>query len=275
MEFYILLENNSIDAKLKSNHGLSLLIKYKEKNILLDVGPNGKFIRNAEKMNIDLKDVDLLFLSHSHNDHTGGLNNFFKVNNKSVVYLMDKISSRYYIKHWPFNISIGLKIRKKYNSKITQLSGDLVIDDGIYFLKNSISNYQKPNSNGNLFKKDSSGIVPDTFDHEGILVIEDKGELIVFNSCSHNGILNIIETVETRIPNKKIRAYVGGLHLSNPGTKQHESDEYLDTLIKQIAEKGITVYTGHCTGRYAIDYLKNGLKEKLREINTGMRVANI
>jgi len=272
MELYVLLENNSSDAALKSKHGLSLLITYRGKNILLDVGPDGKFIENSEKMNIDLKDVDLLFLSHSHNDHTGGLNKFFKVNNKALVYLMDKISSRYYIKLWSFYLSIGLKIRKKYNSKITQLSGDLVIDGSIYFLKNSISTYQKPNSNKNLFKRDSSGIVPDTFDHEGILVIEDKGELIVLNSCSHNGILNIIETVETKIPNKKIRAYVGGLHLSNPGTQQHESDEYLDMLIKQITQKGIAVYTGHCTGRYAIEYLKKGLNGQLTEINTGMKL---
>jgi metal-dependent hydrolase (beta-lactamase superfamily II) len=34
----------------------------------------------------------------------------------------------------------------------------------------------------------------------------------------------------------------------------------------------IIFYTGHCTGRYALDYLKDKLGEKIQEINTGMEL---
>jgi len=32
----------------------------------------------------------------------------------------------------------------------------------------------------------------------------------------------------------------------------------------------ITVYTGHCTGKYSLNYLKKGLGDIIQEINTGM-----
>ena len=38
MEMYVLLENNSIDARYKPKHGLSILIKHNGKNILLELG---------------------------------------------------------------------------------------------------------------------------------------------------------------------------------------------------------------------------------------------
>ena len=274
MEINILLENNRIDTRFKTNHGLSILINHKGKMILLDVGPDNKFIDNAKIMNFDLTKVEMLFLSHAHYDHTRGLNDFLEINNNAVIYLMDNINSRYCKKLFKlFNISIGLKLRKKHNSKITQINNDLILDKGIYFLKTTVHKHQKPASNKYLFKIDNKKAIPDTFDHEGILVFEDNDELIIFNSCSHNGLLNIIETVEAKIPDKKIKSYIGGLHLSNPATKENESKEYLDILTSHLIQKDICIYTGHCTGRYALDYLKENLKDKIQEINTGMRLS--
>ena len=272
MKINILLENNRIDSQYKSKHGLSILIKHKNKNVPLDVGPDNKFIENAKKMNLDLENVEMLFLSHSHYDHTKGLNSFFKFNKKADVYLMDKIKNSYYLKTKLFNIPIGISIHKRYHSRIIELNDDLKIDNYIYFVKNIINVYEKPTSNNVLFKKEGKKLINDTFDHEGTLVLEENNELIIFNSCSHNGLLNIIENIERNFPNKKIKSYVGGLHLSNPRTKKHESREYLDFLIKNINIKNIVIYTGHCTGKYAYDYLKNGLKDKIQEINTGMEL---
>ena len=115
MEIYILLENDSINPQYKSKHGLSILIKHNERDILLDVGPDNKFAKNAKKMNLDLENVEMLFLSHSHYDHTKGLNSFFKINKKADVYLMDKINNKYYVKTKMLNIQIGLSVHKKYH----------------------------------------------------------------------------------------------------------------------------------------------------------------
>ena len=273
MEIAILLENSSIDSRYKSKHGLSIFIKFHDLNILLDTGPDRNFFLNAKKMNLDLAKVEMLFLSHAHYDHTGGLNEFLKLNNNAAVYIMDSINSKYYSNRKFFNISIGLKLKRKNSGRITQLEKDFNPGNNIYFLKNTILCNQKPASNRTLMKEVDRKLKADAFDHEGILVFDDNGELAIFNSCSHNGLLNIIKTAEEKIPNKKIKAYVGGLHLSNPKTQEHESDEYLDVLIGELKKKEITVYTGHCTGKYAFDYLKSALKENIQKISTGMLIG--
>ena len=269
----ILLENSSVNEQCESAHGLSVFIKYNNENILLDTGPDNKFIKNAKLMGVDLTSVNYLFLSHNHYDHTGGINDFIEVNNSASVYIMDDINNRYYKKKYFIPVFIGTKLDKKYYSRVNHVKEDLIINNKIYFLKNTATVNEKPTANKALFKKEKGRIVNDTFDHEGILVLEDNNELLIFDSCSHNGVLNIIETVKTKIPDKLIRSYTGGLHLSNPGTEKHENHEYLDYLIKQIKNMNIRLYTGHCTGRFALDYMKEKLGDMMQEINTGMELS--
>ena len=268
----VLLENYSINNRYKPRHGLSLLIDFNGNNILLDVGPDNTFLKNASAKKINLECVKHLFLSHNHIDHTGGINDFIKINNNANIYLMDKYYSKYYIKILFFYFPLGLKLNKKYYSRISQINNDMVIDNEIHFIKNTVSKCKKPTYNKNLFKKENGAMVNDTFEHESILVLEDNNNLSIFSSCSHNGILNIIETVREKIQNKKVKNFIGGLHLFDPPTKVNESKKYLDYLIKELIDMDIIIYTGHCTGRYALNYLRKGLSNKIREINTGMEL---
>jgi len=271
----ILLENHSVDTRYEIKHGLSVLIDHNGNTVLLDVGPDTKFADNAVKMNKDLKKVKHLFLSHNHNDHTGGINRFIEINDTAPIYLMDNMDNNYYLKLLFFYKSIGLKLYERNRSRIIQVTKDIIMDNKIFFLQNTFSEYRKPLINKKLYKKENKKIVNDTFDHEGILVLEDNNELVIFNSCSHNGLLNAIETVKAKIPNKKIRSYVGGLHLFSPRIMRgKEYHKYLDDLINRLERLETTIYTGHCTGKYALDYMKDKLGEKIREINTGM-VLNV
>ena len=45
LKIKILLENFSVNDKYKTKHGLSVIIEYHGKMILLDVGPDKKFIK--------------------------------------------------------------------------------------------------------------------------------------------------------------------------------------------------------------------------------------
>ena len=87
MKIYTILENTSCRPELTPEHGLSLYIETDALKILFDMGKTTAFARNAELMGIDLKKVDIAFLSHGHDDHSGGMAEFLRINSRAKVYV--------------------------------------------------------------------------------------------------------------------------------------------------------------------------------------------
>ena len=82
----------------------------------------------------------------------------------------------------------------------------------------------------------------------------------------------MIETVQNRFPNLKIKAIIGGFHLVRmPLIKTlSASQNEIDTLVNKIVDENIEkVYTGHCTGEKAFKKLKKALGNKIIYIRTG------
>jgi len=70
LKITIVYDNNHYDDRLETRWGFSCYIKGAEKTILFDVGGEGQvLLSNMEKLNIDPKEVNLIFLSHVHYDH--------------------------------------------------------------------------------------------------------------------------------------------------------------------------------------------------------------
>lgn len=72
-----LVENTSISKDFGNEHGLSLYIETNALKNLFDVGASELFLKNAEKLGVNITDVDFLVISHGHYDHGGGLRMFF------------------------------------------------------------------------------------------------------------------------------------------------------------------------------------------------------
>jgi len=73
------VDNNTfIDEYFYGEPAVSFLIEEADKKILFDLGYSDIFLKNAQKMGVNILDVDFIIFSHGHNDHTWGIQHFIK-----------------------------------------------------------------------------------------------------------------------------------------------------------------------------------------------------
>ena len=274
MKITALMENQSPEGLL-NEHGLCVHIEYHGKNYLLDAASSGNFINNAQILGIDLSKVDMGFLSHAHYDHSGGYEDFFALNSHAPVYLQSSAKDACYFKiAGPLKKNIGIPggILEKYPDRFFYIEGDKQLDEGVYILSHHTPGLQKRGEKAHMYRSAQNKLTADDFSHEQSIIFEAKDGLVVFNSCCHGGVENIMKEVKTAFFEKPILAIIGGFHLMGvTGVESCAfSDEEIRHLGKALDLSGVKgFYTGHCTGRPAFAWLKEELSEKLTYFMTG------
>lgn len=69
----ILVENTVPLSYLTGEHGFAALVETDRAKLLFDVGNKGTLFENSRLLDVNLKDIDAVVLSHGHYDHTGAL----------------------------------------------------------------------------------------------------------------------------------------------------------------------------------------------------------
>lgn len=277
MKVVTLIENTVQDSGLLKEHGLSLYVEKDNKKILIDTGKTGKFIENAKKLNIDIKDIDIVILSHGHYDHGGGLIDFFKINNKAKIYLKRETKEDMYSCYDEKKRYIGVDkfIYKIYKDRLNFIDEFTEIHEDIFIITDIKKEYATPQGNENLYIRNGKRYEKDNFKHELILVIKEQSGITIFTGCAHSGILNMIKTVKGVFKKEKIKAIIGGFHLMIMSWDRSVSynKEEIKIIGEKILEENIQmVYTGHCTGEDGYIELKKILENKIDYIYTGKEI---
>ena len=93
MKITIIYDNTSTKPDLKADRGFSALVEIKGRKILFDTGADGDILlSNMEKLKINPQDIEDIFISHLHWDHTGGLSSFLQLNNKVKLWVPSYLS---------------------------------------------------------------------------------------------------------------------------------------------------------------------------------------
>ncbi len=267
MKIVTLMENGSIDNRLKSAHGLCFYIEHNEHKILFDLGPNNDFIKNAEVLGIDLTEVDTVIISHGHYDHGRGLKKFLQINSKATIYVSKNIFSKQYKKIKFLYIPIGLKKPKDLQRFVFINNSKKLTDDMKIYSK--IKNVQQIIGDDSLLTKRNNAYIIDHFDHEIYLVIKNEKNNVLFSGCSHKGIENIVDEIDKK-ETTPLTHILGGFHFSHYEPQDLIQTTYLESLGKKLYKKKVIKYFScHCTGDDAFAALKPLMKEKLIRIKTG------
>jgi len=274
MKITVLAENSvckTNSLNVKAENGLSLFIEFDERKILFDTGQSDLFIHNAEKIGIDLSEVDYLVISHGHFDHGDGLKHFLKINKKAKIFLHINAAHKFYMKIFgfiPYYVGLDQKIIAQ-NSRIYFIEEDMQIEEKIIVLEGFPEVFPQPVANKALFVEDNNRFMVDKFNHELVLLLIENDEIVLFSGCSHSGIINIIDEVKIISKNMRIKATFGGFHIHNPISKKNESQDYIMELTESLGETDSVFYTGHCTGKKNFLYIKGWMGKNIQTMHTG------
>ena len=197
----IVYNNVPYDSKLTTAWGISCFIEGLEKTILLDTGGNGSILlANMEKIGIDPKKVEIVFLSHIHEDHTGGLWSFLQKNDQVTVCMPESFP-------------------KEYKDRIKAATKDVIlVCDEMKICEDAWSTGEM----GTWIKEQS-------------LIIYTKKGLVIITGCAHPGVVNIARHAKHMFE-KEIFLLAGGFHLMSYNKAQIND---IVKQLKQLGVKNI------------------------------------
>ncbi len=276
MRIINLIENTEGKAGCSCAHGLSFYIETAKHKVLLDLGPGIKTLENAEKLGIDLSEVDTVVLSHGHYDHSGGIIPFTEINSRAVIYMQKSAGGDFYSddgespnrERYRY-IGIDKEILKLPQIKL--IDGDYKIDNELELITIRERSHDLPSTNKRLLIKEKDGFIRDDFVHEHFLAVSENGKRILLSGCAHNGILSILDAYRDRFLTDP-DIVISGFHLMKKTDYTSEEVREIVDIANELKKYGSHFITCHCTGLPAYEVMKKILGDKLQYVHSGEEV---
>lgn len=242
-----------------AEHGFAALVETDEKLILIDTGASGVALEhNLSLLDVNVDDIDIIFFSHGHKDHTGGLN---KIKGKIIAH--PEIFRERYI------FSKDGRVRN-LTSPMPDVTKHFIEfhTDPVLLAEGVITTGEIPRKNDwegvTVFKiKENGEFIDDTIpDDQGAIINTDKG-LVIIQGCSHSGIINTIEAAKSITGVDEIYCVIGGFHLIGPGEKN--IDRTISEFRRLDVKKVIPI---HCSGFKGIKQISEQLPDRFEYCTT-------
>lgn len=269
MKIYTLMENTAASPEFISSHGLSFYIETKNHKILFDMGPDGRFLENAEKLGIDISKVDTAILSHGHYDHGGGMEAFLSANPKAVIHMQKKALGAFYSHDadgtWRY---IGLPPSVKTHPRLETHTGDYKLSADLQLFAGVTGRECYSPANDRLHVSMNGHYIQDLFMHEQNLLIKEGNKMVLIAGCAHNGMVNILTKAKGYAP-AGIDYAIGGMHLKGAYESAEKQREFCIKMAKNLKQTDIQFYTCHCTGEDSYEILHEEMGNQMQYLAAG------
>ncbi len=232
---------------LQIEHGISFHVEKDGRCMLFDVGQTGAFIQNAQRLRIDLSDLEYVVLSHGHYDHSGGLR-FLTRQTREFRLLVGQgfFDEKYGCRNNVFDY-LGNDFDENFleDQDIATETLDTRLREilpGIYAVTQFTKKHEDEVISPRFVIREPGGFRPDHFTDELLVAIDTPKGLVVLLGCSHPGVKNMLDTV-TDLLEKPLYAVMGGTHLVEATPA---SMALTKTFLKNRDVKVLGV--SHCTG---------------------------
>ncbi|QWV93112.1 MBL fold metallo-hydrolase [Geomonas oryzisoli] len=246
----VLCDNSagSISGTL-GEHGFAALVQAGDQSLLFDTGGGHTLLHNAQRMNIDLKSVDQVVLSHGHYDHAGGLWPLLQAAGPKRVLAHPEIFTRRYVLREGSARSVGVPYSEEF---LTGLGASFSYSDAFrevvpgVFLTGEVprrTGYEE--GDAGLFCDEAGCHRDQVPDDQSLVIVTEKGLLLLLGCC-HAGVVNTLELAREKTGVEQVYGVMGGCHLA------FSSQPQIDATIKALKRYGLKkICPGHCTGFHA------------------------
>ncbi len=171
--------------EMTASWGFSCVIRLPGRAILFDTGGVGNILLdNMEAAGVEPASIDIVFLSHEHGDHIGGLRDFLEQNNEVRVYSPDTFGDEY------------REILSGFGLEPVDVSEPIEICPGVW-------------STGRM-----GGLIPE----QALVISTDRGPIVV-TGCAHPGIAGMTKRA-CELAEGAPLLVMGGFHLGRTGDEE-------------------------------------------------------
>ena len=227
-------------------HGFAALVENGESSLLFDTGGGQTLLFNAQRMNLDLRKVEQVVLSHGHYDHAGGLWPLLQSCGPKKVLAHPEVFRRRYSIREGVSRSVGIPYAEEFLAGLGasfSLSDDFrAIAPGI-FLSGTVPRVTPFETGDAGLSCDECGCSADRVpDDQSLVMLSPKG-LVLLLGCCHAGVVNTVQHARERTGVDKVYAVLGGFHLA------FSSEAQTEATVKALRGFGVKkICAGHCTG---------------------------
>ena len=234
----------------RGEHGFACLVQTPAGRWLFDTGSGETLLGNLAALDLEIRNLDGIILSHGHYDHSGGLLKLLHSTGPRRIYAHPGIFGERFWKgqHEQRNISLPFSRveLEAAGAEFTFIRELTELAPGIHFSGEIERRVALESGDPQLVTRGEMGNswTTDTFADDAALAIDTAKGLVILLGCAHSGLINTVEWFRQHLGQRRIHAIVGGTHLGPA------SDEQFSATVEYLAQLDFDrLGVSHCTGQ--------------------------